>query len=206
MNKNRTVYKRTFRTIHFVLAAIGLITCIVFATAGGHPPGILFLPAIIPAWLIGHLFIWGIRRLAIRGLLNREGNQDNNSWPPTLILAATLLAAITLTGPILFQGGLVYIGIWLIVPICFVGLLLRKSWAVNLIFVICCFPISFLAYDVIEILFFSQRQSHVSWLSFVVAGVIYSCVLYLGVHIKRSKNVRTFLSTGMSERQAYKTK
>ena len=199
MKTNRTAYKRTFRTIHFVLAAIGLITCIVFSTAGGHPPGILFLPMIIPAWLVGHLFIWGIRRLAIRGLHNREETQENNSWPPTLVLAATLLAVITLTGPILFQAGLIYISVWSIAPICFVGLLLRKPWSRNLIFVTCCFPISFLAYDVIEILFFSQRQSHVAWVSYVVAGVIYSCVLYLGIYIKRSENVRIFLSASISE-------
>jgi len=199
MNKNQTAYKRTFRTIHFVLAAIGLITCIVFATAGGHPPGILFLPMIIPAWLVAHLFIWGIRRFAIRGLHNQQDTQENNNWPPALVIAATLLAAITLTGPILFQAGLIYISIWLIIPICFIGLLLRKPWSINLIFVICFFPISFLAYDVIEILFFSQRQSHVSWISFVVAGVIYSCVLYLGVHIKRSEKVRMFISANVFE-------
>ena len=198
MKTDRPEYKKTFRILHCVWAAIGLITCIVFAFAGGHPPGILFLPMIIPAWFIGHLLIWGTRRLAIRGLYSRaEETRESDRWPPSLLLALSLFGAITFLPPVLFGGVPIFMIIWPIFPICFVGLLLRKQWSRNLAFVVCCLPAAYFSFNIIDyhvFNFFSTGQNH-SWrVSEIIIGASYFSFAFLGFHIQRSQSVRAFLS------------
>lgn len=40
-------------------ALAGIYASVVLLMAGGHPPGLVFLPVALVAWALGHLFLWG---------------------------------------------------------------------------------------------------------------------------------------------------
>lgn len=117
----------------------------IFTTNTGHPPLIAFLPLVILVWVVGHLAIWGVAGLAIRGQrFSIETGGKDRSWPVGLTLAVTGTGILTLAGvfQIIVTGylGKLYpyhnVNLWTIMlviklvhAVCFVGLLLRQQWS-----------------------------------------------------------------------------
>lgn len=131
---------------HTIWALLGASLCVLLVAGGGsgHPPAIILLPVVLAMWCAGHLIIWGIGRLAALGRAsNRKTNGEAAAWPPELIiiLIGTGLAGcsglLQLAG-LVVPGGLYLIEgrLWtftmavsLVHAVCFVALLLRRSWS-----------------------------------------------------------------------------
>ena len=133
--------------LHGVIALAGLSICsfliygAVSGTDRGHPPGIIFLPAVVITWLFLHAFLFFTQWLASRGNKNRfkQGNAKN-SWPISLIIFIILCGINSLAGiaglvSMLYSGRFpTYTSQWFFLLIfgfsfvCLCGILLRKNW------------------------------------------------------------------------------
>ena len=75
--------RHLFYWLHAILALIGLGVCGVLLTAtSGHPPGVVFLPLAVAAWLVAHAFLGLLQLLVVMGRsrLERIGG-ESASWP-----------------------------------------------------------------------------------------------------------------------------
>lgn len=133
-----------WRTAHVSWGAFALGLSILVIRFGeeGHPPGIVFLPVVIAVWIAGHVGLWLAARLAASG--RRAVAPPAASWPFVLWLAALGAGLGGATG-LLQLGGTVLLRtlfpyrapalwltmacVWLAHGVCFVGLLLRRSWS-----------------------------------------------------------------------------
>ena len=83
--------KYIFYWSHGIIAIAGSFLCalliygVVSGVDRGHPPAIVFLPAVIITWLILHIFLIFIQWMIARGNKNafKQGNA-NTSWPLSL--------------------------------------------------------------------------------------------------------------------------
>lgn len=135
------------RAAHAVWAAVAVCVSLLMVIAGskGHPPLVIFLPAVVVVWVAGHLAIGGTGWLARKGRDWVGGaEQEDMPRPIGLWLALTgtgIVAAIgvyqlLMTG---YLGRLYpyrYAGLWTMMltiklahAACFAGLLLRRPWA-----------------------------------------------------------------------------
>lgn len=128
-----------FRILYIVWALPCIAACVVLLQATeGHPPGIVFLPFAIGIWVIGHLLLWGTRRLVERGVASK--NPAWQDWPPSIVVAIIGSGIASFLGVLLLgrigidqdqwqPWNLIVLGVLLAHVPAFVGLLLRKTWA-----------------------------------------------------------------------------
>lgn len=142
MSESKGQRKGFFRSVHAVWGLLGLAASGMCFTGGGHPPPLIFLPVVLVIWLLGHLFLWSVSRLAAGGFarVEQEGGTPQR-WPWALILAALLsgfataalllrlLAVVLPFGLGLDLPHLDVMLVWLLHPVVFIGLLLRHSWS-----------------------------------------------------------------------------
>ncbi|MDW3095384.1 MAG: hypothetical protein R8G33_06915 [Gammaproteobacteria bacterium] len=200
MNKAKLI----FRSLNIIWIIIGIFVVVILATSTkGHPPGIIFAPIAIVIWIFGHVLLWISHKLAIKGeQLAGIKVKEGSSWPITLVLLAIFLGAVCIFGlfgiilKIMFEHNwqsklptmLVF---WFPPSVCFVGILLRKSWSRIMAgsgFIVAAM---FLIYQMIESLIHSHKHSALEWLAAIVVLVI---CLFLGQHILRSSRFREFYS------------
>ena len=132
--------------MHTIWALLGAFLCVLFVVGGGggHPPAIILLPLVFAMWCTGHIILWGIRRLAATGKASvQKSNGDVCSWPPELIIILIGTGLVGCAGLLQLAGLLVpggfdlfEEGLWaftmvvsLLHVMCFVALLLRRSWS-----------------------------------------------------------------------------
>jgi hypothetical protein len=133
--------RHLFYWLHAILALIGLGVCGVLLTAtSGHPPGVVFLPLAVAAWLVAHAFLGLLQLLVVMGRSRLERmDGEPASWPLLLILIVTvfsltflyMLAGLVewaLSGEAMGTRRLVYIALQLAVFISLCGILLRMNW------------------------------------------------------------------------------
>lgn len=195
-------FKVVFRTLHIILAIIGISITAIFATSTtGHPPGIVFTPIVVGLWAVGHLLLWLSKKLALQGTqLAENGEGAEGAWPLTLVLLAFVFGCVFVFGlfgiifKILFENNWQsklpsMLIIWLLPSICFVGILLRQAWSRILAsggFVVAAL---FLLYQMIES---AVRGNRVTALEWAIAVVILLVFLFLGQHIFRSSRIKAF--------------
>jgi hypothetical protein len=137
--------KRNAAHAGWAVLAVVVSILMIFTTNTGHPPLIALLPLVILVWVVGHLAIWAVASLAIKGQrVSIETGGKGRSWPVGLTLAVTGTGILTLAGVIQiivtgYLGKLYpyhYVGLWAIMLViklvhaaCFVGLLLRQQWS-----------------------------------------------------------------------------
>ena len=129
----------------WAVLAVVVTLLMIFTTNTGHPTLIAFLPLVILVWVVGHLAIWGVAMLVVKGRrVPVETGGRGRSWPVSLTLAVTGTGILTLAGvfQIIVTGYLGklypyhYVNLWTIMLViklvhaaCFVGLLLRQRWS-----------------------------------------------------------------------------
>jgi hypothetical protein len=131
-----------FRIPHIVWAILGVITCVILITSkGGHPPAIILLPIALIFWIVGHLLLWIISKLFVRGKrLEVQAESDVKKWPLSLIILAVFSGGVFVFGamPIILQIMFendwlsdmpIMFALWLPPSLCFIGILLQKSWS-----------------------------------------------------------------------------
>ncbi|MGH1538397.1 MAG: hypothetical protein ACRBDX_10205 [Gammaproteobacteria bacterium] len=196
--------KLIFRLLNIIWAIVGIsLTVILVTSTKGHPPGIVFAPIAVVIWIIGHVLLWLICKIAIRG--NQQAatkSSVRSDWPITLVLLALLFGAVCVFGffgivlQIMFEHNWqsklpIMLLIWLPPSICFVGILLRQSWSRIMAgggFIIVAI---YLLYQMVESLIQSQRHTVLDWLTAIVILIV--CVS-LGQHILRSSRIKEFYS------------
>jgi len=79
------------------LLALALI--VPLASGQGHPPGFVFIPLVVAAWLTGHLVIW-LFAILTRRLSDRQGEPvpADAASHPSLWIARLLLGLVFLSG------------------------------------------------------------------------------------------------------------
>jgi hypothetical protein len=200
--------KRPFRIAHLIWAVVGLAASGFLIAFGGqgHPPGIILLPVVWVAWLLGHGGLWMVRRLATRGrsrALRLSG--DASRWPPGLILAALGTGIATATGvfPLLLSAAqwregrfleplwIVMAVTWLAHGICFLGLLLRRGWS-RVFAALLCFGWAVLL--VAQFVDHLARGSRIQTGELVIAAVLIGVGVVFGWHLLASQRIRDFLA------------
>ena len=200
MNKMKLI----FLLLNIIWAIVGISVVVILGTSTkGHPPGIVFAPIALVLWIIGHVLLWLIHKLAIRG--NKQADTKSSAesdWPITLVLLAIFFGIIFVFGffgialKVMFEHNWqsklpIMLIIWLPPSLCFVGILLRQSWSRIMAgsgFIIVAM---FLLYQMIESQMQSQRHTALDWLVAIVLLII--CVS-LGQHILRSSRIKEFYS------------
>jgi hypothetical protein len=199
-----------FRILHIVWAILGVIASAILVTSkGGHPPAIILLPVVLIFWVVGHLLLWIISKLFARGKkleVNIEtdteikAETDVKKWPLSLIILAVFLGGVFVFGAmaiilhmVLENDRLrkmpVLLALWLPPSLCFIGILLQKSW--SRVFV----GWWFIA---LAMIFFYQiagsamqgRTNSISEWIIVVAISLFT--LFLGQHFLRSPKIKVF--------------
>jgi hypothetical protein len=202
-SKDRRMY-----AAHAAWAVIAVIVSLlmVFTINKGHPPLIVFLPLFILVWVIGHLAVWGVGWLVVKGrrVASGTGNKGR-SWPVGLKLAVIGTGVLTSVGVFqilvtVYLGRLYpyhYANLWAIMLVvklvhaaCFVGLLLRQQWSRY---------VSGLLAIGWAILFASQIAEHLpprappNIAELMIAFGIMVFLFILGLHLVVSREVRSFL-------------
>jgi hypothetical protein len=131
-----------FLGLHILWAVPCVLVSIWLASAtGGHPPGIVFVPFVVAAWIGGHLTLGLTRWLLSRGL--RAGGFPTSReayWAPSVLIGLVSCGLIGFGGLAAIVRGVVFgkpptviwlglLGIWSTHTVCFSGLALRQSWA-----------------------------------------------------------------------------
>jgi hypothetical protein len=130
-------------------AAISLVVAIVLASTKGHPPGLVFVPFVAAAWLVGHLLILTVGHLTNRLAASRPQGAvavDAGNvalWIARGVVGVALLGA---TAFVLFMAGSLYfsqnrgsigvlvvaaaLAVWAVPAALLAGLVARRAWAV----------------------------------------------------------------------------
>jgi hypothetical protein len=199
--------RRGRRVAHAVWAILALAASVALVYGGrrGHPPGIVLLPLLLLVWAVGHVAIWVVGWLAVKGeRLARGAEGAGRSWPLglRLALAGTGVAAAVGTLQVVVTGsqGRLYpypdrslwtimLVIWAVHGACFVGLLLRRPWSRVLSTLLAFAWALLMASQVAEQLARGNVVDPAVWL---VAGSMVGLIV-LGLHLGTSRRVRSFL-------------
>ena len=187
---------------HIIWMALGAgISLLLVFSTGGHPPGIILLPLVLPVWIIGHGAIWGIAWLAGKGRTHGGGS----SWPPVLLLAligsgvAAAIGIIQLSGTILlgtfypFRGVILWtatLAFWSAHGVNFAGLLLRRPWSRELSALLCVVWAAVPIWQVLDHLLRGRQIDLVAGLQ--ITGLV-APFCALTVYLLVSKRVLAFL-------------
>ena len=198
--------RHLFYWLHAILALIGLGVCGVLLTAtSGHPPGVVFLPLAVAAWLVAHAFLGLLQLLVVMGRsrLERIGG-ESASWPLLLILIVALfgltflymlagLVEWALSGEAMRTRRLVYIAVQLAVFISLCGILLRMNWGRLMVAAMSALlAIYVLVRAVPEV--FSSNQIIIGMLFYLVSLV--GGLVVLSYHLLMSQRIKSFFIRG----------
>ena len=182
MNKHLYRNLQGFRLAHllWLALAIGFCLLLVFSGGSGHPPAMLLLPHTLAVWITGHLVLWGAGWLAARGRnAARAAGAGPAAWPPDLILLLVVTGIIGTAGLIQLAAVLLPAG-WYPFPdhlwvytlfaafahgVCFVALLLRRSWSRLLAALLCAGWALLMIWQIGEQLAHGHRVGLADWLS-----------------------------------------
>ena len=201
---NTNYLKNVFRWLHIAWAIVWATICILLATAaGGHPPGIVFIPVAAAIWLAGHGLLWVSRKLVIRGKCIADNkNIASDKWPLAIILLAFISGIVFIFG--LF--GIVWqvlserdwirqlpipFAVWIPSSLCFFGILLRQDWSRILAgsgFIVVAV---ILLYEMIASFVRGYQNSTTEW---VIAVAIFGLLIWFGQYILRSSGIKAFYS------------
>ena len=192
-----------FRILHIVWAILGLVASAILVTSkGGHPPAIILLPVALIFWVVGHLFLWIISKLFARGkkLEVTAENTDVKKWPLSLIILAVFFGGIFVFGAMAIIWLIVskndwlsdmpvMLVLWLPPSLCFIGILLQKSWSRVLAgwwFIV--LALIYL-YQIIGSVMHGSSNSMTEW---IIALAILLSTLFIGQHFLRSPKIKAF--------------
>ena len=83
----------------WAVLAVVVSLLMIFTINKGHPPLIVFLPLVILVWVAGHLAIWGVAWLVVKGRRVASGTEsEGRSWPLGLRLAVIGTGILTSAG------------------------------------------------------------------------------------------------------------
>jgi len=201
---NTDYLKNVFRWLHIAWAIVGVAICILLATAaGGHPPGIVFVPVAAAIWLVVHGLLWVSHKLAIRGKSIADNrNVASGKWPLVIVLLVFISGFIFISG--LF--GIVWqllserdwlrklpipFAVWIPSSLCFLGILLRQEWSRILAgggFIV---TAAILLYETIASIMRGQDYSIIVWLILISVFVL---LILLGQYMLRSSRIKAFYS------------
>ncbi len=201
-------FRSPIRWAHGVLAVLGVSVCalLVLSGGGGHPPPIVLVPVVVPVWVLGHLALWIIRRLLIRGRESaRRSGSGSLPWPPGLVAAGLGTGAVFLMGsaqlaisavllrPYPYRGlmWIVMVVVWAFHSVCFFGLLRRRAWSRLLLAGLCS---AWALYRVWQVVERYVRGVRISPLKLLVALTLVGLFTLFGYHFISSRRVREFLS------------
>lgn len=195
-----------FRILHIIWAILGVVACAILVTSkGGHPPAIILLPVALIFWFVGHLLLWIISKLFARGKkleVKIETNEETEvkKWPLSLIILAVFLGGVFVFGAmaIILLIALnndwlskmpVMLVLWLPPSLCFIGILLQKSWSrvfagwwfisMTMIFF----------YQIAGSAMHGRTNSMTGW---IISVAISLFTLFVGLHILRSPKIKAF--------------
>jgi hypothetical protein len=194
--------KHPFFWLHALLAMIGLVVCAVLLMArSGHPPGIVFLPHALVAWLISHIFLGFIQALSSQGKKRTlKQGKELSSWPVALIIIVAVCGIFFLYS----LGGIVawwlsneawrshrtiYVIVQIVAFICLSGILLRRYWGLLIAGISCLFASGYFVYKIIPLI--------VSGHKFGFGLVLYSLFVTIGIglfgyYLLKSVRIRSF--------------
>ena len=193
---------------HAAWAVIAVVVSLlmIFTINKGHPPLIVFLPLVILVWVVGHLAIWVVAWLVVKGRrLASETGSEGRSWPVGLRLALIGTGVLTSLGvfQILVTGYLGrlypyhYANLWALMLVikfvhaaCFVGLLLRQRWSRHVSALLAVGWAMLLASQIAEHLP-PRAPSNIAEL--MIAFGIMVFLFILGLHLVVSREVKSFL-------------
>ena len=191
-----------FRILHIVWAILGVIACVILVTSkGGHPPAIILLPIALIFWVVGHVLLWIISKLFARGKkLEIRTKSDVNKWPLSLIILAVFLGGVFVFGSMAIILLIVLendwlsdmpaiLALWLPPSVCFIGILLHKSWSRALAGWGFIGVAMIILYQLVES---ALRNSTASVTEWVIAIAILLFTLLIGQHILRSPKIKAF--------------
>ena len=191
-----------FRILHIVWAILGVIACVIFITSkGGHPPAIVLLPIALIFWVVGHVLLWIISKLFARGKKSEvRTKSDVKKWPLFLIILAVFLGGVFIFGSMAIILLMVLendwlsdmpaiLALWLPPSLCFIGILLHKSWSRVLAGWGFIGVAMIILYQLVES---ALRNSTASVTEWVIAIAILIFTLLIGQHILRSPKIKTF--------------
>ena len=194
-----------FRLAHTIWALLAASLCVLLVVGGGgHPPPIIFLPVVLVIWCLGHVALWGIRRLEARGReLTPEAKGERGSWPLGLIIALIGTGIVVCVG-LVQLGGTLFLGKWYIFAdtlwaiamavslahaACFVGLLLRRPWSRPATAVLSIGWALLLVWQISEQLVHGHRINLAAYVT-LFGGI--ALLSFLGYHILFSRRIRAF--------------
>ena len=191
-----------FRVLHIVWAILGVIACVILVTSkGGHPPAIILLPIALIFWVVGHILLWIISKLFARGKkLEVRTEGDVKKWPLSLIILAVFLGGVFIFGSMAIILLIVLendwlsdmpaiLALWLPPSLCFIGILLHKSWSRVLAGWGFIGVAMIILYQLVES---ALRNSTASVTEWVIAIAILIFTLVIGQHILRSLKIKAF--------------
>ena len=188
------------------MLAIVVSLLMIFTINKGHPPLIVFLPLVILVWVAGHLAIWGVAWLVVKGRRVASGTRsEGRSWPVGLRLAVIGTGVLTSAGvfQILVTGYLGrlypyhYANLWTIMLViklahaaCFVGLLLRQQWSRLGTALLAVGWAMLMASQIAEHL---PPRAPSNFAELMIAFGIMVFLFILGLHLVVSRKVKSFL-------------
>ena len=191
-----------FRVLHIVWAIVSLSVCVILATSkGGHPPAIILLPIALIFWLVGHLLLWTIAKLFGRGKkLELTTESDVKKWPWSLLILTVCLGGVFIFGAmaiilliVLENDWLsdmpVILALWLPPSLCFIGMMLHKSWSRLLAGWGFVGVAMIIFYQLVDSAMRSSTNSNTEW---VIAISILLLALFVGQHFLRSPKIKAF--------------
>jgi hypothetical protein len=173
------------------------------ALAKGHPPGLVFVPFAAAVWLLGHGALWLANRLVDRSeRVAREQGRATGKWPPFLVLLAFCSGVVFFGGLLLIVGGgqfgganlkelAILLVIWLPPALCFVGILLRKYWAMY--FASAAF-LAVAAYFVFEVTYSMVRGRAHPLKEWIFVIIVISLCVFLAIYVLRSRAIKGFFA------------
>lgn len=189
------------RFLHIIWAIAGIAaSALVIFSKGGHPPAMVFLPAVVGAWLLGHLMLWVSQLIARRSSKSIFAEQmTRQRWPPVVVLVTVILGltafASTVIAIILYvristqdQASLLAV-LAAASAILFLGLLMRKNWARLIVIVLLISAAVLVAIEMGRTIWKGYSYPMNDWM---IASGIVIILLGLGLHLLKSKRVRMY--------------
>ena len=179
-----------------------LLACVILVTSkGGHPPAIILLPIALIFWVVGHVLLWIISKLLARSKkLEVHTKGDVKKWPLSLIILSVFFGGVFVFGSMAIILLIVLenewlsdmpaiLALWLPPSVCFIGILLHKSWSRVLAGWGFIGVAMIILYQLVESVLRNSAASVTEW---VIAIAILIFTLLIGQHILCSPKIKAF--------------